>query len=235
MVGSKGQGGREDGLEPAERVPVRRGRGERGSVVPIAALLALAIGGLAVGVGRVGADVVVSARARAAADAAALAGAAEGEDEARRLAEANGGTLVHYEAEGAEVQVEVTVGDARAAARAERSTGAAGGGGAGAAGLTTEMRRAIAAAEVHLGRPVPITSGWRSPAAQQALWDRRATNPFPVARPGTSSHERGTAIDVPRAFAPALAAVGPAVGLCRPLSTTDPVHFELCRPMGQTG
>ena len=201
-------------------------------MVPIVALLALAIGGLAVGVGRVGADVVVAARARAAADAAALAGAAEGEAAARRLAEANGGDVVHYEAEGAEVQVEVAVGDARALARAERSTGG-GGGGATAGGLSAEVRGAIAAAEVLLGRPVPITSGWRSPAAQQALWDRRVTNPFPVARPGTSSHERGTAIDVPRTFAPALAAVGPQVGLCRPLPTSDPVHFELCRPMGR--
>lgn len=234
MVESNGQGGPQDGSEASGPAPGGRGRGERGSVVPIVALLALAIGGLAVGVGRVGADVVVSARARAAADAAALAGVAQGEEAARRLAEANGGRLVHYEAEGAEVQVEVTVRDARAVARAERSTGG-GGGGATAAGLTTEMRAAIAAAEARLGRPVPITSGWRSPASQQALWDRRATNPFPVARPGTSSHERGTAIDVPRAFAPALAAVGPAVGLCRPLPATDPVHFELCRPMGQAG
>ena len=234
MVESTCRGGLERELEPPVRGSGARWRGERGSVVPIVALLALAIGGLAVAVGRVGADVVVSARARAAADAAALAGAAAGEDSARRLAEANGGRLVHYEAEGAAVQVEVTVRGARAAARAERSAGT-GGGEASTAGLTTEMRQAIAAAEVRLGRPVPITSGWRSSGAQQALWDRRATNPFPVARPGTSSHERGTAIDVPRAFAPALAAVGPAVGLCRPLPTTDPVHFELCRPMGQAG
>lgn len=225
--GVPGHRRRPDGGGPGER-----GSGERGSVVPIVALLALAIGGLAVGVGRVGADAVASARARAAADAAALAGAAEGEAAARRLAEANGGDLLHYEAEGAEVQVEVVVGGARATARAERSAGG-GGGGATAAGLSAEVRQAIAAAEVLLGRPVPITSGWRSPAAQQALWDRRATNPFPVARPGTSSHERGTAVDVPRAFAPALAAVGRQVGLCRPLPTSDPVHFELCRPMGR--
>ncbi len=78
---------------------------------------------------------------------------------------------------------------------------------------------------------MPVTSGWRSTAAQQALWERRASNPFPVARPGTSAHERGTAIDVPRAFADTLAAIGPSVGLCRPLPTTDPVHFELCQPI----
>ena len=203
-------------------------------MLPIVALVTLAIGGLAVGVGRVGGDVVVAARARAAADAAALAGAADGERAAQQLAEVNGGRLERFDAEGGEVQVEVTVGDARAVARAERS-GAPGGGGPGVAGLTCEMRAAIAAAEALLGRAVPITSGWRSGEAQRALWDRRATNPFPVARPGTSSHERGTAIDVPRSFAGVLAAVGPQVGLCRPLPTSDPVHFELCRQRGRAG
>ena len=229
MVASSGGGGLQ-GLGRRGRV----GADQRGSVLPIVALVTLAIGGLAVGVGRVGADVVVAARARAAADAAALAGAADGERAARQLAEVNGGRLRRYEAHGDEVQVEVSVGSALVTARAERST-VTGGGGPAAAGLTTEMRAAIAAAEALLGRPLPITSGWRSGAAQRALWDRRATNPFPVARPGTSSHERGTAIDVPRSFAGALAAVGPEVGLCRPLPATDPVHFELCRQRGRTG
>ena len=217
-----------------------RWAGDRGSVVPIMALLALALGGLVVGVGQVGADVVLASRARAAADAAALAGAAEGEEAAQRLAAANGGRLVAYEAEGAQVQVTVAVGAARAVARAERTgggggVGTGGTGRAGAAGLSHEMRAALAAAEALLGRAVPITSGWRSPAAQYALWDRRATNPFPVARPGTSSHERGTAVDVPRSFAPTLAAVGAQVGLCRPLPTSDPVHFELCRASERSG
>lgn len=209
----------------------RRGREaarERGSVVPLAALLTLAIAGLVVGVGHVGVDVVTASRARSAADAAALAGAAEGEGGARRLAAANGGEVVSYDAEGDEVQVTVRVGDAEAVARAARSGRT--GGSAGVAGLTAELRSAIAAAEAVLGRRLPITSGWRSAGDQQALWDRRATNRFPVAPPGTSAHERGEAIDVDVAVAPALAAVGPAVGLCRPLPATDPVHFEVCRP-----
>lgn len=41
-----------------------------------------------------------------------------------------------------------------------------------------------------------VTSGLRSTADQQRLWDARATNPFPVARPGTSVHESGRAADV---------------------------------------
>lgn len=218
----------------------RRGRprlaGEDGSVIPFVVLVALAAAGLAVAVGRVGADAVASARAQASADAAALAGAAEGEGAARRLAEGNGGRLLTFATEGHEVQVTVEVGGAQARARAER--GVAGGTGSGVpatASLTPEMRAAIASVEVALGRNIPITSGWRSSAAQQALWDRRATNPYPVARPGTSSHERGTAIDVPVAISSDLARVGPSAGLCQPLPVSDPVHFELCGPRGRAG
>jgi hypothetical protein len=60
------------------------------------------------------------AAARAAADAAALAGAAEGETAAREVASANGAELVAWRAEGLEVWVEVTYGEARAVAKAER-------------------------------------------------------------------------------------------------------------------
>lgn len=95
---------------------------ERGSVTPLVALVVLAVGGLCVGLGRLGGDVVASARARTAADAAALAGAAEGEGAARSLAEANGALLVDFQAEGSEVQVRTRVGDAEAQARAARAT-----------------------------------------------------------------------------------------------------------------
>ena len=78
--------------------------------------------------------------------------------------------------------------------------------------------------------PVEVVSGLRTRVEQEELWRRRHTNPYPVARPGTSDHERGVAIDVPRAVAEELAAIGPAVGLCRPLPQTDPVHFVLCGP-----
>jgi hypothetical protein len=60
------------------------------------------------------------AEARTAADAAALAGAAAGEDEAREVAAVNGAELVGWRAEGGEVWVVVTLGDARAVAKARR-------------------------------------------------------------------------------------------------------------------
>jgi hypothetical protein len=60
------------------------------------------------------------------------------------------------------------------------------------------------------------------------LWDRRHTNPYPVARPGTSDHERGLAVDVGRSAVAELAAVAARAGLCQPLPATDPVHFVVC-------
>jgi len=60
------------------------------------------------------------AAARTAADAAALAGAAEGEAAARDVAAANGATLVSWRAEGLDVWVVVTLGEARAEAKARR-------------------------------------------------------------------------------------------------------------------
>ena len=41
-----------------------------------------------------------------------------------------------------------------------------------------------------------VTSGLRTIAEQQRLWDDRHSNPFPVARPGTSVHQHGNAADV---------------------------------------
>ena len=207
-----------------------RESGARGSITPLVVLLVLAAGGLCLALGRLGSDAVDAGRARTAADAAALAGAGGGESAARRVAEANGGSVVSFEADGFEVEVRVRVGRASVVARAVGVAPVGGGGGAATAGLRPEVLAALRQAEGLLGFPVPVTSGWRSSAQQRALWAGRATNPYPVAPPGSSAHERGEAVDVPRAVADRLAAVGPAVGLCRPLPRSDPVHFELCRP-----
>ncbi|HJV08151.1 MAG TPA: M15 family metallopeptidase, partial [Acidimicrobiales bacterium] len=105
-----------------------------------------------------------------------------------------------------------------------------GGGGAGATkGLAPAMRAALARAEQLLGRAVPITSGYRSTEQQAALYDSRASNPFPVAAPGSSMHERGLAIDVPADFVPTLLGVAAKAGLCQPYPSDDPIHFEVCR------
>ena len=102
------------------------------------------------------------------------------------------------------------------------------GGGGSRRGLTPAMLAALARADGLLGRPVTVVSGLRTHAEQEALWERRATNPYPVARPGTSDHERGVAIDVPRGEVDDLRRVAGAAGLCQPLPAADPVHFVVC-------
>lgn len=192
--------------------------------VALAALLLLAAGQL----GRAASD---RAQARTAADAAALAGAAEGEEMAEQLAEANGGRLESYAIEDGEVVVKVSVDGVHAYSRARAVR--AGGVGNGVAprdpgGLAPAMAAAVARAEGMLGQPIPVASGYRSPQEQQALWDNRHNNPYPVARPGSSMHERGFAIDVPSGFVDQLLTVASAAGLCQPLPVSDPIHFELC-------
>jgi hypothetical protein len=82
-----------------------------------------------------------------------------------------------------------------------------------------------------IGRTITITSGYRSRAEQQALWDahQRGEHPGPVARPGSSNHERGLAIDATiggRAIADVVdAATLAAYGLAAPVAG-DPVHIE---------
>jgi D-alanyl-D-alanine carboxypeptidase len=208
---------------------------EQGSALPLMVLAVVVGGVLALQTGRLGGAAGDRARAQTAADAAALAGAAEGEGVARTLAEANGAQLVGYTTSGLDTRVEVELGTARASGKAHReaarrvaAAGAARGTATGA-GLDPTMASALDRAARLLGQAVPITSGYRSPARQQQLWDARGSNPYPVARPGTSMHERGLAVDVPLWFVPRLESVGSQVGLCHPFPTTDPVHFEVCR------
>jgi LAS superfamily LD-carboxypeptidase LdcB len=74
-----------------------------------------------------------------------------------------------------------------------------------------------------------ITSGLRTIAEQQRLWDNRASNPFPVARPGTSRHQSGLAADVTIGGRPIQDVISAgelrAAGL-NPLAG-DAVHVEL--------
>jgi len=219
------------------RVGVNRER-ERGSTVPLLAVAVVLVGMMVMGLGRMGAAGAARATARTAADAAALAGAADGRAAAEALASANGAELVSYEGIGLDTRVTVRVGPAQAVGRARRAAGldgapgrggAGGGGAAGAvAGLAPAMKAALARAEQLLGEPVPVVSGYRSPATQASLWANRGSNPYPVAPPGSSMHEKGLAVDVPLAFVPRLAAVAAQAGLCHP-HADDPIHFEVCR------
>ncbi len=201
-------------------------RGDSGQALPLLLVVLLVGVGAMVVLGRLGLRAMEAAQARTAADAAALAGAAEGTPGAEALARANGSATVDVQGGVGDATVTVRVGGVDARARAQAPPPRTG---SGTEGLTAAMTAAVARAGALLGRPVPVSSGWRSRAQQAALWANRHSNPFPVARPGTSMHERGLAIDVPRSFVTTLRAVAGAAGLCQPLPVTDPVHFELCR------
>ena len=104
---------------PRHRPPSGRSQvGERGQATPLVAIALLLAGALTLALVDHGGRVIDAARARTAADAAALAGAAEGREAATRLAEANGGRISSYRAEGRDVVVAVVVGEATARARA---------------------------------------------------------------------------------------------------------------------
>ena len=207
-------------------------RGEQGSTVPFMALAIVLAGVTVVLLGRGGGAATARAGARSAADAAALAGAAAGRSAAAQLAEANGAELLSYQGLGSDTLVRVRLGVAEASGRARRTGARDDGAGTGTGatkGLAAAMRAAVARAEQLLGRKVPITSGYRSSEAQAALYAARAANPYPVAPPGLSMHEKGLAIDVPADFVPTLLSVAPKAGLCQPYPADDPIHFEVCR------
>jgi len=212
-----------------------RGRDRRddGQATPLMLTAVALVAVMLLGLAPLGRTLAHRAQARTAADAAALAGAADGESAAREVARANGADLRSYQRQGDEVVVKVAIDGVSAFGRARRhevegATGIVGSGASDRAGLAPVMLAALSIADRLLGRPVPVASGYRSPAEQEALWERRHSNPYPVAQPGHSRHERGMAIDVPRGFVGELLTVATRAGLCQPLPRTDPVHFELC-------
>ena len=90
--------------------------------------------------------------------------------------------------------------------------------------LAERLEQAKAAYQKQYGKPLPITSGFRTREEQQRLFDQRKNNPNLVAKPGTSLHETGNAVDigtsVPEAFLNQF-------GIHRPLGKKDPVHAVL--------
>ena len=161
-------------------------RGERGSAVPLIALLVVATGGAIVLLGRIGGAAVDRASARTAADAAALAGAAEGRSAAGSVAAVNRGRIVSYRELGMETEVRVRVGQASALARARRE--AAGNGD----GQAPALRAVLTRAAQLLGQAVPVRSVVAS-----------------------SSGQAGMAVLVSPEVAARLALVAPQAGLCR--------------------
>ena len=201
-------------------------RGQEGSATWMAAAAGTLAAVMLAGLGLVVEDVRDATMAQTAADAAALAAVGDGSQSAHGMASRNGGSIVGSEVGPGRATVSVRVGDIVRSAAAERPLATQGVGDR--RGLAPAMVAALARAEELLGVTIPIVSGYRSPAQQQALWDRRHENPYPVARPGTSRHELGLAIDVPLNVVEPLRRVANAAGLCHPLPESDPVHFVVC-------
>ncbi|MFT5531022.1 MAG: D-alanyl-D-alanine dipeptidase [Candidatus Poriferisodalaceae bacterium] len=204
------------------------GPNEQGQVALFATLLLLAAVLMVAAVAWVVLAGARSAQAQAAADAAALAGASSGVGAATVLATANGAHVESVVVHGDEIEVRVEFGGQFAVARARRIATAA----TRRRGLAPAMVAALSRAEQLLGVELVIVSGYRSSADQQRLWDARETNPYPVARPGTSVHERGLAVDVAIGQVASLVSVATDAGLCHPLPQIDPVHFEVCQIPG---
>jgi D-alanyl-D-alanine carboxypeptidase/Putative Flp pilus-assembly TadE/G-like len=186
------------------------------------------------------------ARAQAAADAAALAAVAESgpygrgapRTQAARFAEANGGRLQRcWCYPGAtSAQVEVAFGDVVAQARAtfdpaEIAPASVAHDGEGLHPLlAASVRQLIAVSD---GR-VHLVSGFRSAQEQARLWQRAVAKYGSaeeadnwVARPGTSMHERGLAVDLGGDLDAAVGLVRDLrLPLHRPLAN-EPWHFEL--------
>ncbi len=208
----------------------------------IGLILAFALG---LGAVRVGGAAAAGARAQLAADAAALAAVAEsapmGEgrpvEAATDYAEANGARLVKcYCDEGATamqvvVSVDGVAGEARAVMDPALLAPATVAG-------TDGLHPALAAAVDELigasfGR-VWVVSGFRSTARQSELWadalerygSAEAADDW-VARPGSSLHEKGLAVDLGGDLAAAARLIDElGLPLHRPLPN-EPGHFEL--------
>lgn len=78
------------------------------------------------------------------------------------------------------------------------------------------------------GIPTKITSAYRSPAKQMQLYRKYLAGqmPYVVAKPGTSLHERGLALDIVSPDPEKLALILAKVGL-KWAGKRDPVHYQL--------
>ena len=92
-----------------------------------------------------------------------------------------------------------------------------------------ELLNRLEALAAQRGETFHITSGGRTYAEQERLWNARGSNPYPVAHPGSSRHETGRAADVTiggRAIQDVIGADQLRAAGLAPLSG-DAVHVEL--------
>jgi hypothetical protein len=94
-------------------------------------------------------------------------------------------------------------------------------------GLTPSTAAAACRLDAAIGGGLTVVSGYRSASDQARAC---AATALPCAPPGRSLHQRGQALDLPRAQVPAVLAALAAdhsIPLCHPFPAADPVHFSL--------
>ena len=211
--------------------------------IPCSILLTVAIGSFVADVGDASAR---RAHAQLATDATALAtvaevtpyGAGRHIQTARHYASLNGAQLVECRCEPGSTAVQVTVeaDGARASARAVVNPEAFGpaSGLLGRVGLHPELAAAVDRLLTASDGGVRLVSGYRSEDRQAVLWNHALARYGDadraddwVARPGTSMHERGLAVDLGGDLDLALRLIAQLkLPLYRPLPN-EPWHFEL--------
>jgi hypothetical protein len=82
-----------------------------------------------------------------------------------------------------------------------------------------------------MGFSAKVTSGFRTRKKQQELWQlwKAGASPYPAARPGTSDHEVGLALDVVSNNEKLLVALLTEAGLYW-AGESDPIHFTMIPP-----
>ena len=106
-------------------------------------------------------------------------------------------------------------------------------------GLDSGLQKAVtSAAEEYnksTGQKIKVNSAKRDSADQKRLWDESVEAGRPgwgpkgmqIARPGTSKHERGAAIDIQQYNDPVAVGLMNKYGMKQTVMPKDPVHFEL--------
>jgi len=95
-------------------------------------------------------------------------------------------------------------------------------------GLVPQVIRALSFARGH-GWSGTVTSGFRTYGEQAALYQRSPAGGPLAAKPGTSSHEFGQAVDVtnPGGFGATMTSAPPGARLYNRLGAADPVHYSV--------
>jgi hypothetical protein len=102
--------------------------------------------------------------------------------------------------------------------------------------IRTRITNAAAEFNSMTGGKISINSAKRDTADQQRLWDESVkegrtgltAQGRPIAKPGTSKHERGVAVDIQNYNDPAAIKAMNSQGLFQTVPR-DPVHFEMAR------